>query len=47
MTIELSLTHSLAASLGLKLSPSLINGPSINHYYVDIITKGRQKNLFL
>lgn len=47
MTIELSLTHSLAASLGLKLSPSLISGPNINHYYVDMVTKGRQKNLFL
>ena len=47
MTIELSLTRSLAVSLGLKLTPSIISSPHINHFYVDLITKGRQKNLFL
>ena len=47
MTIELSLTRSLATSLGLKPSTSSNTTPHINHFYVDMITKGRQKNLFI
>lgn len=48
MTIELSLTRSLAISLGLKLSPSTNSSLHINHFYVDMITRGRQKTyLFL
>ena len=47
MTIEISLTRSLAAFLNLKLSPSKGISPHINYFYLDIISKNRQKNLLL